>query len=116
MLEELMLLVENWPGVTFDIKWENHLCFNVGGKIFFISSPDEIPVNASFKVRQEDFDDWSSIEGVAQAPYFAKRQWVRIHDISVLPLNKWEEILKTAYGEISSKLTKKRRIELGIDG
>lgn len=115
MLEELMRIVELWPGVTFDIKWEHHLCFNVGGKIFFIASPDEVPINASFKVREEDFIDWSSKDGVIQAPYFAKKQWVRIDDITRLDLSNWKDALHISYTEISLKLTKKLRKEIGID-
>ncbi|WP_082022169.1 MmcQ/YjbR family DNA-binding protein [Flavihumibacter sp. ZG627] len=45
------------PAVTEDIKWESHLCFNVGGKMFLISSPDEVPVNATFKVPEESFEE-----------------------------------------------------------
>lgn len=115
MLEELVQLVESWPGITLDIKWDHHLCFNVGGKIFFIASPDEVPVNASFKIKTEDFDYWSSKEGIIQAPYFAKRQWVRIDDIHKLSMQEWSEVLKVSYNEISLKLTKKLRRELGID-
>ena len=109
-----MNIVKPWPGVSFDIKWDNHLCFTVGEKIFFIASPDEVPVNASFKIREEEFNNWIDKDGIIQAPYFAKRQWVKIDDISRISPLEWKEVLHISYSEISKKLTKKLQRELGI--
>lgn len=38
-IEELMTISKALKGVTSDIKWEEHLCFNVGEKIFLLSAP-----------------------------------------------------------------------------
>lgn len=51
-------------GVTTDIKWKDHLCFNIGEKIFLITSPDNLPLTASFKVSDEDFLTLSEREGI----------------------------------------------------
>ncbi len=115
MIEDLIKIVKNLPGVTFDIKWENHLCFNVGGKIFLITSPDEVPVSASFKVPDEEFDEWTTRSGIIPAPYLARYKWVRIDDITKLNLKEWEEVLLYAYRHKSKSLTARRRKELGIE-
>lgn len=51
-------------GVTTDIKWKDHLCFNIGEKIFLITSPESLPLTASFKVSDEDFLTLSEREGI----------------------------------------------------
>ncbi len=63
-IEEVMYICKSLNGVTTDIKWEDHLCFNVGEKIFLISSPDQVPHSASFKVNEEDFDQLVEREGI----------------------------------------------------
>ena len=57
----------SFPGITEDIKWEDHLCFNIGGKMFLVTSPDNIPVSASFKTSDEDFTALSNRAGFIPA-------------------------------------------------
>jgi hypothetical protein len=59
-IEELQSICRKLKGRTEDIKWENHLCFNISGKMFLITSPDSVPVSASFKVADEEFEELSS--------------------------------------------------------
>jgi predicted DNA-binding protein (MmcQ/YjbR family) len=37
-IEDQMTICNRLKGVTTDITWEDHLCFNVGGKMFLITS------------------------------------------------------------------------------
>jgi predicted DNA-binding protein (MmcQ/YjbR family) len=39
-IEDLEKICKSFKGVTEDIKWEDHLCFNVGNKMFLITAPD----------------------------------------------------------------------------
>ena len=55
-IDELMTICKVRNGVTTDIKWEDHLCFNVGEKIFLLTTPDLSPPTATFKVSNEDFN------------------------------------------------------------
>ena len=48
-IEDIQNICKYFTSVTEDIKWENHLCFSVGDKIFLITSPDTIPVTARLK-------------------------------------------------------------------
>jgi predicted DNA-binding protein (MmcQ/YjbR family) len=114
-IEDLMTICNRLTGVTTDIKWEDHLCFNVGQKIFLVTSPDNPPPTASFKVTEEEFDRLTEREGITQARYFAKRQWVAVDNIDRLNQGEWEYYLAESHRLVASKLTKKLRAELGID-
>jgi predicted DNA-binding protein (MmcQ/YjbR family) len=113
-IEELQSICNSFKGVTTDIKWEDHLCFNVGKKIFLITSLDTIPPTASFKVTEEAFDQLVERDGISQARYFAKRQWATVDDISRLTHSEWEEYISMSYGLVASKLPGKLRKELEI--
>ncbi len=114
-LEAIQQLAESYSGVTTDIKWENHLCFNVGEKMFLITSPDEVPVSASLKVSEERFSVLTGREGVTPAPYLARYKWVRIDDIERLSHGEWSELIEESYTLIAAGLTVKKRKELGIE-
>ena len=113
-IEQLQELASSYKAVTEDIKWENHLCFSVGAKMFLLTSPDEIPVSACFKVSEEDFDELFDRDGFRQAPHFAKRKWIYLDDINGLSNKEWEIYLQRSYESVVAKLTKKLRSELGI--
>lgn len=115
IIEELMQICTKLKGTTTDIKWEDHLCFNVGEKIYLITSPDQVPPNASFKVSEEDFDTLCERDGISQARYFAKRQWVTVDNISLLSKEEWEKYISLSHKLVASKLTRKKRMELGIE-
>ncbi len=100
--------------VTEDIKWEHHLCFNVGGKMFLITSPDEVPVNASLKVDEDEFGRLCMREGVRPAPHLARYHWVRIDDLGRFSPKEWRHYLDESYRLVSSKLSKAERKRLGI--
>lgn len=108
-LEILRNFALSHPGVTEDIKWENHLCFNVGGKMFLITNPDGVPVNASFKASDTDFSELQRIQGIIPAPYLARYKWLQIDDISRLTSDEWERIVAESYRLIFEKLPAKLR-------
>lgn len=111
-LEELRLFCLSLPGVTEDIKWDHHLCFSVGEKLFIVTSPDEFPITASFKTTSELFETYCAHDGFIQAPYFARNQWLFIDNIERLPDDEWKMLLQTAYHLIFAKLTKEKRKEI----
>ena len=101
------------PAVTEDIKWDNDLCFCVGGKMFCISSL-EPPYKVTFKVPAEAFEEMCNQPGILPAPYLARAQWIMVSSSSQFSKKEWEEHLTTSYNLIKAKLTKKQRTELGI--
>ncbi len=108
-VEELQSICSNLKGVTLDIKWEDHLCFSIGGKMFLVTSPDNYPVTASFKVSENDFEIMCGREGFMPAPYLARYKWVHVDDISRLNLSEWERYAQQSYQLIYEKLPAKEK-------
>lgn len=115
-IEEIQTICKNLPAVTEDIKWEDHLCFNIGGKMFLVTAPDSVPASASFKVADEDFEALAAREGFMPAPYMARYKWVHLDNITRLSAREWEQYISGSYRLIAGKLPKKLRRELGLAG
>lgn len=114
-IEEISNICNKLVSVTTDIKWEDHLCFNIGGKMFFITSLENIPTTASFKVTDEDFEELTLKEGFKPAPYLARYKWVYVDDLNRLSKGEWENYIEKSYKIISAKFSKKKRVILGIE-
>jgi len=108
-LDGIRELCRSFPGVTEDIKWEDHLCFNVGEKMFLITSPDRIPVNASFKTSEEKFEELTEREGFHAAPYLGRNKWIQVDDIGLLSAREGKELLSLSYAIIRAGLPKSKR-------
>jgi predicted DNA-binding protein (MmcQ/YjbR family) len=113
-LEEIQAICSQLPAVTQDIKWEDHLCFNVGGKMFLITSPDTFPVTASFKTSDENFELLSARPGFKPAPYLARNKWIYTEDIRLMNEAEWKRYIEEAHMIVASKLPKKFQKEHGI--
>ncbi len=113
-IEGLKEICEELPQVTSDMKWEDHLCFNVGGKMFLITAPNEIPQTASFKVDDEEFETLIAREGLEPAPYLARYKWVKIDNINRLTAKEWRHFVSRSFALIASRLPAKIRKELAI--
>src|SRR5262245_45160266 len=79
MTKSLQDYCRSLPGVTEDIKWENDLCFCIGGKMFCVfplgESEDKF---VSFKCTPENFERLTEMPGFMPAPYLARAGWVAI--------------------------------------
>ncbi|MBX2968489.1 MAG: MmcQ/YjbR family DNA-binding protein [Cyclobacteriaceae bacterium] len=113
-IEELQALCNSFPAVTEDIKWDNDLCFSVGGKMFCVASLDQ-PLRISFKVGDEEFNELSTRIGFIPAPYMARAKWVSVVDVSCLPQHELRQLISQSYNLVREKLTIKMRKQLGIN-
>ena len=113
-IEELQTICNTFAGVTTDIKWDNHLCFNVGSKMFLVTAPDNVPHTASFKATDEDFELLTQREGFIPAQYMARYKWVYVDDINRLNKKEWEKYLKLSYQLVHDKLPAKVRKEIAL--
>ncbi len=102
------------PAVTEDIKWDNDLCFMVGGKMFCVTSLDG-PSRTSFKVTDEEFEELSTREGFSPAPYMARAKWVLVTPQARLRKKDWEFFIRQSYELVKTRLTRKARRDLGLD-
>jgi predicted DNA-binding protein (MmcQ/YjbR family) len=107
------------PHVTEDVKWGHDLCFCIAEKmprgklavagrapIFVVLGVDNVPVSASFKVKDEEFEEMSNRKGFKPAPYVARYKWVYTDDIKNLSEKEWKQRVQTAYELVKGKLPK----------
>ena len=106
--EFIRALCLSFPGVTEDIKWQNNLCFLVGGKIFCIANLDG-EFGVSFKVNSDEPAELTVRNGIIPAPYLARYDWVLVKEKDALSKKEWEHFLLQSYGIVKSKLTKKKK-------
>ncbi len=100
------------PGVTFVDQWDARVA-KVGGKVFCLLSDAE-PLRLVFRCEEASFDILTALDGVAQAPYFAKRRWVEVTQTSPLGEDDLEAYVARSHAAIAAGLTRKLRTELGI--
>lgn len=109
--EKLREYCLKFPGATEGVKWEDHTCFMVAEKIFCMTGMnDNSAVN--IKTSSEDFETLTERDGIEQAPYMARNQWISIQKRSALKPDEWKHYLTQSYELIKSKLTKKKQAEL----
>jgi predicted DNA-binding protein (MmcQ/YjbR family) len=85
----------------------------VGGKVFALIGDTGTPI--VFKVSEISFDGLTTLEGVRQAAYFAKRAWVSVDKGAPLTDAELKAYIKASHGMIAAKLTRKLRADLGLD-
>lgn len=105
--------VTGLPGVTVHEQWDS-LVAKVGGKVFALVG--DSGGNVVFKVSQVAFEGLTLLDGIGQAAYFAKGQWVSVEKGADIQERDLEAYLREAHRIIASKLTRKLREELGLDG
>ena len=106
--------VTRLKAVTVNPQWEA-LVAKVGGKVFCMlgDDPGYRPSTIVFKVTEIAFDGLVEIDGIDQAPYFAKRHWVRVSPGALEP-QLLEGYIRQSYALVTAKLTRKLRAELGL--
>lgn len=92
------------PGTTEGMKWE-HLCFMIEEKIFVIMDLDTQVF--STKCSTEEFDELTARDGIRQAYHFAKRQWVQVENLDVLPIHELKKRVENSRALVLAKLPKK---------
>ena len=80
--------------------------------MFLVTAPDNVPVSASFKTSDEDFEMLPSRPGFIPAPYMAKNKWIFVDDISRFSKKDWEKYLQSSYSLIASKLSLRMQKEI----
>jgi predicted DNA-binding protein (MmcQ/YjbR family) len=103
-LDKLRDLCLSFPGATEGIKWEDHICFMVGEKMFCVTSEEG---GASLKVSPEDFDELTARDGIIPQAYMARNNWVRIGHFKKLSASEWKHYVAQSYELIRAKLPKK---------
>ena len=113
-VEDIQNILRTMTGVTEDIKWEHDLVFSIGGKMFCVVGLDQTPTSASFKVKDEEFEEMCSLPGFKPAPYVAKYKWVLIDDVNKMNKSDWKRYLAQSYDLVKDKLSTKIKKQLGL--
>ncbi len=106
--------VTGLQAVTVNPQWDAQVA-KVGGKVFCLlgDQPDGGAGPIVFKVSEIAFDGLVELHGIAQAAYFAKRQWVSVAPGALEP-ELLEGYIRQSHVLVSAKLTRKLRAELGL--
>ena len=102
-VEDIQIICKKMKSVTEDIKWEHDFVFSIGGKMFCVVGLDQYPTTASFKVKDEEFEEMCTWPGFKPAPYVAKYKWVWIEDINKMKKTDWEKYLEQSYDLVKNK-------------
>lgn len=98
------------PATSLVGQWGGHVA-KVGGKVFALCGAESHDI--VFKVTELSLEGLTAIEGIGQAPYFAKRQWVSVGK-GALGDADLKAYLRASHAMVVAKLTKKLRAELGL--
>ena len=112
-LDRLKAFALALPQTTVVRQWGECLVFKVAGKMFLLVPLDGGVIDGfSMKCTPEEFDDLTETDGIVQAPYAAKRLWVRVEDPAVLPEARLFALIRRSYDLVAAKLPKKVRAAL----
>ncbi len=103
------------PHTTVVIQWGGCHVFKIAGKMFLILVPDEATVEGVvFKCTPEEFEDLTAVDGIIQAPYCAKRRWVKVTDLAALTEPALNARIRRSFDLVAEGLPKKTRLELKL--
>jgi predicted DNA-binding protein (MmcQ/YjbR family) len=112
-IEDLRAICKKLPHVTEDIKWGNDLCFCIAEKMFCVTGLTG-PMQVSFKVKDEEFDELSTSRDIIPAPYVARYKWVLVQNPERLTKKQWEHYIRQSYELVKAKLPKKDLKKFGL--
>jgi predicted DNA-binding protein (MmcQ/YjbR family) len=114
-LDRIKSFALSLPQTTVVKQWGECLVFKVVGKMFLLVALDgTVITGVIFKCTPEEFDELTQIDGIGQAPYCAKRLWVRVEDLAALPEPELLQRIHASYRLVVAKLPKKTRFSLGL--
>ncbi|HRE04605.1 MAG TPA: MmcQ/YjbR family DNA-binding protein [Opitutaceae bacterium] len=112
-LSVLREFVLSLPQTTWVKQWGECLVYKVAGKMFLILALDAETIDGVvFKCTPDEFDALTDIDGITQAPYCAKRHWVRVGDLGALPTPELKRRIRRSYDLVVAKLPKKVQASL----
>ena len=110
--EEFKQFCRTLPGTTEDIKWEDHLTFCVGEKMYAITSLSEQPAPLSIKADEDTFDRMTAMPGIIPAPYLARYKWIRLERLDVIDDALLRDLIRESYQLVFNKLPKRLRTQI----
>lgn len=107
LLDRLKSFALSLPRTTVVRQWGG-LVYKVVDRMFLLIVLDgEVIDGVIFKCTPAEFDELTQIDGITQAPYCAKRLWVRVGDPSALPEKELLARIRRSFDLVVAKLPKK---------
>lgn len=100
------------PHTDEEIKWKSDLVYMIARKMFCLVDLEALPTTVAFKVPDDVFEEICAQPNFKPAPYFAQHKWVTVTDIEKISRSELRQHIKTSYGLVKARLTKKRLSEL----
>ncbi|MBX2813997.1 MAG: MmcQ/YjbR family DNA-binding protein [Myxococcales bacterium] len=106
------------PATTHVVQWGGSDVWKVGGKVFAIAgwSEDDVEPGITFKVTELVFDALEEHPACRPAPYLASRgfTWIQCLNHHLLGDAELKNHLRESHQLVALKLSKRRRVELGL--
>lgn len=106
------------PAAHMVVQWGGAHVWKVGEKVFAVGSNWQTSDFAvTFKCSPESFDILKEQPGVRPAPYLASRgmKWLQVTSLETLGIDDIKAYITESHRLAALNLTKKRRLELGLD-
>jgi predicted DNA-binding protein (MmcQ/YjbR family) len=107
----------NLKATTYVVQWGGSHVWKVGGKVFVIGGREKSEPRYSFKVSDLAFEILKDQPGLRPAPYLASRglKWIQHFGRPGLSDDALRDYLRQSHAIVAQGLSKKRRIELGLE-
>ena len=105
------------PAATYVVQWGGSHVWKVGGKVFAIGSEQADEPSFTFKVSDVAYEMLKDQPGLRPAPYLASRgmKWIQHFAKPGLPDAALRDYIRQSHVIVSQGLSKKKRIELGLE-
>lgn len=112
LLDRLKPFALSLPRTTVVKQWGG-LVYKVADKMFLLIVLDgEMIDGVIFKCTPDEFDELTQADGIIQAPYCAKRMWVRVGDLSALSEAALHSRIRHSFDLVVAKLPKRLQATL----
>lgn len=101
------------------VQWGGAHVWKVGDKVFAIARTDDgVALSVTFKCSWASFDILKEQPGLRPAPYLASRgmSWIQRLTDEAMPDEALQDYLRESHRLVAQKLTKRARVELGLNG
>lgn len=114
-LARLQAFALSLPHTTLVTQWGGCHVGKVAGKMFLILVPEGGTLEGViFKCTPEEFDLLTEHDGIIQAPYCAKRMWVKVVDFAALGEAELTARIRRSYDLVTAGLPRKTQRALGL--
>ena len=105
------------PATTYVVQWGGSHVWKVGGKVFAIGGWHDDQPAFTFKVNDIAFEMLKEQPGLRPAPYLASRgmKWIQHYAKPGLTNDALRDYIRQSHLIVSQGLSKKKRIELGLE-